>query len=163
MTRLTLPLAVRSRWEALSPPERRALRWALVVLVCALAWWGALAPALRILRAAPQQYEELEAQWQQMRVAQAQVQALQARPRISVEEARKAIALAAATLGTSAQVIEQGEQTVVRYRDVPGDVLARWLATVRQNARALPTEAHWKRNAAGTWEGTIVLTMGGPP
>jgi general secretion pathway protein M len=41
------------------------------------------------------------------------------------------------------------------------DALAQWLTQARVNARALPGEAHLSRNAAGMWEGTLVLTL--PP
>ena len=45
--------------------------------------------------------------------------------------------------------------------DTPG-ALTQWLAQVRLNVRVLPAEARLRRNAAGTWDGTMVLNLGAP-
>ena len=39
------------------------------------------------------------------------------------------------------------------------DTLAQWLTQARVNARALPAEARLTRNAAGQWDGTLVMSL----
>ena len=50
---------------------------------------------------------------------------------------------------------------LVTLAGVPPDALAQWLAQARINARAVPGEARLQRNAAGQWDGTLVLNL--PP
>jgi general secretion pathway protein M len=52
-----------------------------------------------------------------------------------------------------------GDRVTVALKAMSADNLAQWLAQVRLNARALPGEARLTRNAAGTWDGTLVLTL----
>ena len=69
---------LRLRWSALAQREQNLLLIAASVVLLALLWWVALAPALSTLRAAPEQHRTLDAQLQRMQALQAQAQALQA-------------------------------------------------------------------------------------
>ena len=147
------------RWRTVSPREQRLVRLALGVVALALLWWVALAPALAVLKAAPQQHQVLDAQNQQMQQLQAQALALRAQPVISAMEARRALEDALKPLGAGAQMVVQVERVTVTLKGVAPDALAQWLATARQNARSVPTEARLTRNAAGAWDGTVVLQL----
>lgn len=147
------------RWRTVSPREQRLVRLALGVVALALLWWVALAPALAVLKAAPQQHQVLDAQNQQMQQLQAQALAFRAQPVISAMEARRALEDALKPLGAGAQMVVQVERVTVTLKGVAPDALAQWLATARQNARSVPTEARLTRNAAGAWDGTLVLQL----
>ena len=54
-----------------------------------------------------------------------------------------------------------GERVTVTLKAASADALAQWLVQVRLNVRTTPTEARLVRNAAGTWDGVLVLTL--PP
>ena len=148
-----------SRWRNVSPREQRLLMLALGVLLLALLWWVALAPALTVLKTAPQQHLALDAQNQQMLRLQAQALALRAQPLITASEARSALDASLKPLGDSAQMVVRVERVTVTFKGVTPEALAQWLATARQNARMVPTEARLTRNAAGAWDGTVVLQL----
>ncbi len=149
------------RWQGVSRREQRWLLGAVGLVVLALVWKLALAPALAVLKAAPQQHLALDAQLRQMLQLQAQVQALRAQPVISSAEARRALEASLTPLGSQAKWVLQGERASVTLNGVAPDVLARWLADARQNAHSVPSKAHLVRSATNTWDGTLVLTL--PP
>lgn len=153
---------LQGRWRSVSPREQRLVLLALGVLLLALLWWVALAPALKVLRTAPQQHVALDAQNQQMLRLQAQALALRAQPAMTAEVARSALEASLKPLGASAQMVVQVERVTVTLKAVAPGVLAQWLATARQNARMVPTEARLTRNPAGDWDGTVVLQLPAP-
>jgi general secretion pathway protein M len=53
----------------------------------------------------------------------------------------------------------QGDRVTITLTSTAPDALAQWLAQARANARAIPAEAHLVRNAAGMWDGNLVLTL----
>ena len=57
---------LQNRWRGLPAREQRLLWLALGVVALALLWWVAVAPALAVLKTAPQQHAVLDAQLQQM-------------------------------------------------------------------------------------------------
>lgn len=153
---------LQTRWRSVSPREQRLLMLALGVVALALLWWVALAPALTVLKTAPQQHLALDAQTQQMQRLQAQALALRALPVVSAEEARSALDASLKPLGASAQMVVQVERATVTLKAVSPDALAQWLAVARQNARTVPSEAHLTRNASGAWDGTVVFYLSTP-
>ena len=153
---------LQSRWRNVLPREQRLALLALGVVLLALLWWGAVAPALKVLRTAPQQHLVLDAQNQQMQRLQAQALALRAQPVITANEARSALEASLKPLGDSAQMVVQVERVTVTLKAVSPDALAQWLATARQNARTVPTEARLTRNTAGAWDGSVVLQLPTP-
>ena len=62
-------------------------------------------------------------------------------------------------LAASLQLVNAGEQVRVTVKGLSPDALAQWLTTARQNARAVPSEANLTRNAAGTWDGFLMLSL----
>ena len=54
------PPLLQTRWAALQPREKTLVLASAVLVLAALLWWLALAPALKTLRAAPQQHQALE-------------------------------------------------------------------------------------------------------
>ncbi len=160
---MSLLMSWQARWRSISQREQRLVWLAGGLTGLALLWWLALAPALKVLKAAPQQHQMLDAQLQHMQRLQAQVRSLQSRPVLSNEAARLALQAALKPLGSAAQMSFQPDRASVTFKAVSGAALAQWLATVRQNAHTVPLEAHLLRNPAGAWDGTMVLDLGARP
>jgi general secretion pathway protein M len=150
---------LKAQWKNTTPREQRLLLAALALVVGAALWWLALAPALTTLRAAPAQARVQEAQLQTMRGLQAQAQLIQALPALLPGESRRLLEATVKDLGASAQLAVLGERATLTLKGASAAALAQCLAQARLNARALPVEAHLVRNAAGTWDGTLVLTL----
>jgi general secretion pathway protein M len=180
---MTRTQVLQARWATMAPQERRLVGWAAALIVIALLWWIALAPALRTLGAAPDEHARLDAQLQRMSTLAAQAKALQSVPKASRDDAARALeGSVRQQLGPNGQLGNAGasEGATVMVRGVSADVLAPWLAQVRGNARALPREAHLTRsqqpapiatgaiagnaNAADEaakvrWDGTLVMSL----
>lgn len=148
-----------ARWRTTSPREQRLLLVAFALVLGALLWWVALAPALATLKGAEVRQRVLDAQWQQMQRLQAQALALQAQPPLAPAVARGLLEASLKTLGDTAQLSVTGERVTVTLKATPADALAQWLAQVRLNVRTAPSEARLVRNAAGSWDGALVLTL----
>lgn len=154
--------ALKARWATLAPREQAMVAGAGAVVLLALLWWLALAPALATLRAAEGQHRELDAQLQQMQRMQAQARVMQAQPRIDPDQAMRQLEDAIhQQLGVSARYSIAGDRVTITLTNTQAPALAQWLTQVRTNARALPGETRLKRNPAGGWDGSLVLTL--PP
>ena len=162
---MRLPPALQARWDSLAPREKLLVIGASVLVALALMWWVVIGPAVKTLSNAGEQQRALDAQLQQMRMLAAQAQALQSQPKISFDEALRALeSTSRQRLGTSAQLSVVGERATLSLRGVQADALSQWLAQARINARALPAEARLNRNPApgsSSWDGTLVLSL--PP
>ncbi|MEJ8846620.1 type II secretion system protein GspM [Variovorax rhizosphaerae] len=146
---MTFRETLQARWAAMETRERRLVATAVTLVLLALVWWVALAPALRTLTAAREEHKRLDVELQRMSTLQAQAQALQAQPRANRDESLRALETSVRqSLGASAQVVNAGDAANVMMRAAPPDVLAEWLAQARNNARAVPREAHLTRAAA---------------
>jgi general secretion pathway protein M len=153
---------LQARWQAVSRREQRLLLLGLGLVALALLWWLALAPALAVLKNADAQHRALEQQWQHMQRLQAQAKALQALPTLDAQESRRALEATLKPLGSAAQLSAQVDRMLITVKGLEAAALAQWLASVRQNAHLLPTEAHLKRaSTTGLWDGTLVFTL--PP
>lgn len=151
---------LRAHWAGLAPREQALVAAAAGLVAVALLWWVALAPALGTLRSAEADHRVLDNQLQQMRRLQAQARAMQSQPRLGQAEAMRQLEAAVRQqLGTSARYIVDGERVTITLANTPAPALAQWLTQVRTNARAIPGEARLTRNAAGGWDGTLVLTL----
>jgi general secretion pathway protein M len=163
-------------WTGLAPRERRMVAMAGTVVVAALLWWLAIAPALATLRAADAQHRALDAQLQSMRAMAAEANALRAQPKISFDESLRSLENGVKqTLGATGQLNVSGERATVVLKGASPEALAQWLAQARANARAVPQEAKLSKSAsasaagaaantpanAPTWDGTVVLSL--PP
>lgn len=156
---MTLRSMTLARWRQISAREQRLVTVAMLLILVALLWWVALAPALGTLRAAPAQHRVLDAQLQQMQRLQAQAAAIQAQPALSQDDARRLLEASIKPLAASAELMVAGERVTVTFKGAAPDALAAWLTQVRQNAHAVPAEARLQRNVAGTWDGTLVLKL----
>lgn len=164
MNALRSPAALaplRQRWQALPPREKTLAAVAAGLVVGALAWWLLVRPALGTLRSAPAQHQALDAQLQQMRALQAEAQAMRALPRQNPDDARRALEASVQALGPGARLAFSGDQATLTLAGVSADALASWLHQSRTDARVLPGQARLVRNAAGNWDGTLVLSL--PP
>lgn len=157
--------ALRTRWDLLAARERAALGAAAAIVLLALLWWVALGPALVTLRSAETQHRALDAQLQAMRGLQTEALALQGQPRLSHDDALRALdASVRQRLGSTAQLSVTGERATVILKGADPDALARWLTQARVNAHALPAEARLTRTAGAAtaparWDGSLVLTL----
>lgn len=172
---MTLPAFfshLRARWKTLGTKDQTLLRSAALVVGLALIWWVLIAPPLRILRQADLLQRSLDAQAQKMQSLQAQAQALQSQPKLSRDDALRALDTSIKQrLGTSAQLTVQGDRVALTLKNAPADALAQWLVQARVNARAVPSEAHLVRSATSAtpatpgsrtvvaWDGTLVLSL----
>lgn len=151
---------LRAHWNTLAPREQALAAAAAAVVAIALVWWIALAPAIATLRSADAQQRELDRQLQQVRRLQAQARAMQAQPKQGHDESMRQLDAAIHDqLGVTARYSIAGERVTVTLANTPAAALAEWLAQVRTNAHAIPGEARLTRNAAGGWDGTLVLTL----
>jgi general secretion pathway protein M len=170
------PSILQTRWAALQPREKTLVLASAVLVLAALLWWLALAPALKTLRAAPQQHQALDAQLQQMKRLQAQATQMQSQPVLDQDASRRALdAAVKQRLGATTQVNVVGDRATIILKAVPADAIAPWLAQVRTNARALPVEVKLNRSSAPPttavgkdaapttaqpqWDGTVVLAL----
>jgi general secretion pathway protein M len=153
---------LKARWDGLAAREKMLTAGAGVLIVVALVWLVLLGPALGTLRSAETQRRAMDEQLRQMQTLQAQAQALQAQPKQNHDDAVRLLELSVRQrLGTSARILIAGDRATVTLTGTSPDALAQWLTQARVNARALPGEARIARNAAGLWEGTLVLSL--PP
>jgi len=153
---------LRARWQALAPREKVLVAATTALVVLALLWLVGVRPASKVLRSAEEQHRTLDAQLQQMAALQQEARGMQAQPKIGHDEAQRLLELSLRQrLGTSARLAIAGDRATVTLTGTPADALARWLTQSRVDARALPGEARLQRNAAGLWEGTLVLSL--PP
>jgi general secretion pathway protein M len=149
-------------WQGLAERERWMVLGAGVLLVLAVLWWLALAPALRTLARAPADLARVEAQLQAMQRLAAEAQGLRATAPVAPEQAQAALKAATERLGDRGRLVLQGDRAVLTLTNVPSPALRDWLAEVRQGARARPVEASLTRGQSGL-SGTMVLAIGGTP
>ena len=155
---------LRTRWAQLASRERTLVFAAMSLVSVALLWWVGISPALNTLRQADAQRSGLTAQVQKMQSLQAQAQAIASQPKISRDDALRALEASVKGLGATAQLNVSGDRATVTLRNTAADALARWLSQARVNARAIPSEARLTRSAASpggpaTWDGTVVLSL----
>ena len=143
------PPLLQTRWAALQPREKTLVLASAVLVLAALLWWLALAPALKTLRSAPQQHQALDAQLEQMKRLQAQATQMQSQPVLDQDASRRALdAAVKQRLGATTQVNVVGDRATVTLKGAPADALAQWLTQARSNARATPLEARLVRSTA---------------
>ncbi len=160
------------RWQALSPREQRSVSVLGALLTVLLFWYVTIAPALNTLRDSDARRAQIGQQQAHMLALQSQAQALQAaRTPLSRDEALRT--LQGLTPSPQIQLNVQGERISVQLKAVPAPALASWLTQARNQAQALPVEAHLSRgnapaannasataaNSAVVWDGSLVLSL----
>jgi general secretion pathway protein M len=165
--------ALLARWATLGAREQRLVVIASVLVVAALLWWVALAPALQTVRSAPAQHAEVDAQLQNMRALAAEAATLRAQRALSYEESlRNLESSVKQTLGAGATLSVSDSRASLTLKGVGANALAQWLSQARVNARVVPSEARLQRSLAGaasaaagaansnaTWDGMLVLAL----
>jgi len=149
-----------TQWQSLGERERLALGTVAVLLGLLLAWSVLLAPALRTLKTAPAELEQLEAQLQQMQAQAQEAQALRKIQPVPPAQAQEALKASVDHLGSVARLNLTGDRAVVTLNGITPPALQAWLSEVRSAARARPVEAQLTRGPKG-YAGTLVLTLGG--
>lgn len=146
-------------WRQLKMSERRLILVAFWLILTALVWWLAIAPALKTIKEAPAQSRALDTQLQSMRTLSAEAKNLQNQPKLGLDEAQKALQSAVTQrFGSTAQLNLAGERATLILKNANPQELAVWLTQARVNARALPVEAKLNRNG-DNWDGTLILNL----
>ena len=157
--------AVSGRWQAFDAREKTLVSTAAVVVVCAMLWWLAIAPALNVLKTAKTQSLLLSAQLQQMQALQAQANQLQALPKIKSGDSGRALeALTRQRLGAAAQLSVSSSQATLTLTGASPDALSQFISQARSTANATPSQARLRRSASNSqanpaWDGTLVLSL----
>jgi general secretion pathway protein M len=164
MTPRLLRQRLMSQWQKLSAREQHGVRLLASLLLLALTWWVLIAPALHILAQSDAQRAAVAQQHAHMLALQAQAQQLQNRTPLSSDEAMRQLQSISPSAGT-APMQRQGEHVTVQLKAVPPDALAQWLSQAREQAQALPIEAHLTRHdtTAFSWSGQMVLRLPNRP
>lgn len=147
-------------WNARTRRERQSLVIVAAVLGLFVAWSVGVQPALRTLRTAPAQLDQLDAQLQQMqRLAQESRELRAATP---VSAAQAAVALKAATerLGAAGKITLLGDRATLTLDGVQAEALRAWLNEARSAARARPVEAQLVRGPKG-YSGNMIVNFSG--
>jgi general secretion pathway protein M len=148
-----------SYWRQLKVNERRLISVAFWVILAALLWLFAIAPALKTINDAPEQHRALDAKLQSMRTLAIEAKTLQSQPKLAFDDAQKALQSAVTQrFGSAAQLNLTGERASLTLKNANPQELAQWLTQARVNARALPSEAKLNKNGDG-WDGTLVLNL----
>jgi general secretion pathway protein M len=146
-------------WRQLKMSERRLILAAFWVILVALLWLLAIAPALKTIKEAPVQHRALDAKLQSMRALSIEAKTLQNQPKLGLDEAQKALQSAVSQrFGSAAQLNLAGERATLTLKNANPQELAQWLTQARVNARALPGEAKLNKTGDG-WDGTLVLNL----
>ena len=159
----SLLTALRQQGDKVSARERLLLRSAGICCSLALIWWVGIAPARHTLAQAQENQAQAEDQRQRMLNARAEALALQGRPPIDRQTSLTALQTSVKNQwGNQAELQIQNEHATLILPSTAPEVLLTWLAQARLNAHALPSEAKLQRNAAGQWEGRLLLTLPAP-
>lgn len=156
----SLKQAWRQQWLSMSASERQLLVAAAWLAGLTLLVMVGLRPAWRTLQTVPAQMQAVEAELSVMRQQAAEVQTLRQRPPVPPVQADASLQSATARLGASAGLSRQGDRAVLSFQGISGEALAGWLEDVRVGARARPLEAEWTQDAAGTYRGSVTVSLG---
>jgi general secretion pathway protein M len=158
---MTVLAGLQRSWVTLAARERVLVLMAGAIVVLALLWALALAPALRTVRTAPAQSERLDQQLQSMQTMAASARELQGRPPVRRADALRVLETSLTQrLDGRAQLTPTGDRVTVTLSGVAPQVLAQWLGQARSAARVVVLQARLGRGANG-WDGSIVLQL--PP
>ena len=166
--------ALQQWFNALAARERRLVLLCAGIVVLALLWWVAVAPALATLRSAALAHRQLDAQLQTMQTLAAQATQLKSQRALGQDDAlRNLESSVKQSLGAGATLTSSDGRAVLNLKGVSADALALWLSQARANARVLPTDAKLTRSvastpaaasgtssvSAATWDGVLNLAL----
>ena len=151
--------AARRWWQQRDARERTLLGVAVALVLAALLWTLALAPALKTLRQHGTHVQQLQSRLAQMQALQAQANSLQAGPPLDAAAAQQALQThTTALLGAQASLSGHAGGATVTLRAASPQALGRWLATIRTEAHARVVASRLQRQAEG-WSGTVQLAL----
>jgi general secretion pathway protein M len=149
-----------THWQSFGERERFGLSAAGAVVAVLIAWSILLAPAMRTLKTAPVELEDLEAQLQQMQAQALEVASLRQIPPVPQAQALDALKASVDHLGAVARLELMGDRATVKFTGIGPGALQGWLVEVRSAARARPVEVQLQRSGNG-FNGAVILTLGG--
>jgi general secretion pathway protein M len=147
-------------WQGRAPRERQLIVAMAIAVATLVVWLIAVQPALRIVRAAPTELDQLDLQLQQMQLAALESETLRSASPVPPAQATEALRAASERLGTKAKLSLQGDRATLTFTAVPFESLRTWLGEARRAARARPVEAQLLKSAGG-YSGSISLTLAG--
>jgi general secretion pathway protein M len=161
-----------SSLQSLPPKDRQRLLALALVLLALILWTWQISHALKTLRDMPAQLAQLQDQTQQLKLMQAQAQALQKSPRVQAKDARTLLQkVATENLDNGARLNIEGSRATLTISRVSAESLAQFLALARTQAQALPIEAQLQKftdagatktnTPADLWRGTLILSLPG--
>jgi general secretion pathway protein M len=155
---------LQARWKALAKREQRLVMIAVALVVIALLWWVAVAPAWRSVQSAPSRLDQLDAQLQGMQRLASEARSLRATPAVSPQQSQAALRAATDALAGAGRLVITGERATLTFDNASSTQVRDWLAEARGAARARPIEANLSRGAQG-FNGTVVVALpaGGSP
>ena len=156
----TLRQQVGAWWRSRARRERQALGAVAVVLGVFAVWSALVQPALRSVRAAPEQLDRLEAQLQQVQRVAAESTALRAIAPVAATQAGIALKSAADRLGDRGRLTLQGDRATLTLTGVSAEALRAFLLEARNGARARPVDAQLQRGPQG-YNGTLSVALAG--
>lgn len=156
----------RNRFQSLPDKDRQRIQFVLIALFGSLLWFWNIAPALKTYQQAPLQLAQLEQQTERLLAHQSQARALQKAPRLKPQDVSAVLQQAASnSLGNGAKLSIEASRATLNLNNVSADALAQFLAAARNQALALPTEAHLQKTKTGSqevWRGTLMLSLPTP-
>lgn len=146
-------------WRQRAPREQTLLVACTALVLLALLWSLAMAPALKTLRQHAAHSAQLQTTLAQMQALQAQAQGLQQHGKQDGAQAQQALQnQTASLLGTQASLALRNGGATVTLRGASPQALGRWLATIRTEAHAQVVQSRLQRNAEG-WSGSVQLSL----
>jgi general secretion pathway protein M len=153
----------RNRFQSLPDKDRQRIQFVLIALFGSLLWFWNIAPALKTYQQAPLQLAQLEQQTERLLAHQSQALALQKATRMKAQDASAVLPQASVSiLGNGAKLNLEATRATLTLTSVSAEALAQFLETARNQAHALPTEAHLQKTKAGAqdmWRGTLILSL----
>jgi general secretion pathway protein M len=146
-------------WRARAPRERLILGTAMLVIGVAIVWLIAVQPALRSVREAPAQLDQLDMQLQQMQRLALESKTLRDPVQIPPGQAASALKAATERLGDAARLAIQGDRATLTVTGVPGTALRAWLGEARSAAHARAIDVQLLRNPQG-YAGSVIVSFG---
>jgi general secretion pathway protein M len=157
-----------SEWLERRPPrERQLLILAGVLIVLAVVWWVAIAPALQTYRISGAAHAKLDAELAKMQAMALEAKQIKDLPIPSNQAAQAWLDESIKKLGKATLVV-QGTRAQISFAGARAEALATWLAQARTAAQLLPVQANWRRAATATgtstnpdtlWDGMMVLEL----
>ena len=149
----------RAFWRARAPRERLVLGSAMLAIGTAIVWLIAVQPALRSVREAPLQLDQLDAQLHQMQRLALESKSLRDPVQIPPGQAETALRAATERLGDAARLTVQGDRATLTMTGVQGSALRAWLGEARSAAHARAIDVQLLRNPQG-YAGSVIVSFG---